>query len=134
MPSLNIFDNNFGTPRYSRTARVADVAVIHASTPVFGARIRIPGVTTPVPIYSLVKADGTLAAAGETAVGVTAVELTQEDLDSNPGNVQLVVATSGNFNFEGIGLDASLTTLALAQATVAGLENIIINSHPGGAV
>ena len=129
----NQFDNSYGTPRYTREARVADVAVIHASTPVYGGRVTVP-VSAPVAIYSLVKADGTLAAAGETAVGVTSVEITQEDIDSNPGNTNTVVVTSGNFNFEGLNLDASLADLAAARATVADLENIIINSHTLGAV
>lgn len=130
---LNVFDNTFGTPRYTRVARVADVAVLHAFTPKFGNR-RPVEVTAPIAIYSLVKADGTLAALGETAIGVTTVEITQDDIDNSPGPVFATVAGSGNFNFEGIGTDASLTTLAEARATVAGLENIIINSHPLGRV
>ena len=131
--SINRFDNSFGVPRKTRVARVADIAVVHAHTPVFGARVQIPA-TVPVAKYSLVTSAGTVVEAGETAVGLTTVEITQEDIDSNPGNVSLIVATSGNFNFEGIGLGDTITTLEQARATVAGLENIIINSHPLGAV
>lgn len=124
---------DYGIPGHTRVSTVADVTLLFAETPVYGARKSVV-VTAALPINSLIKADGTLAAAGEDAVGVTSVEITQDIIDNADGAISTVYVTSGNFVYEALNLDSSLSSLALAQATVANLENILINSHRYAAV
>lgn len=126
---------NYGTPGHRSVNTTADVTLLFAETPVYGARVQSPAITAPVPINSLIKANGTLAESGETAVGVTTVEITQAMITAaGDDDINTVYATSGNFVYEALNLDDSLTTLTLARATVASLENILINSHRYAAV
>jgi hypothetical protein len=122
---------NTGIAGFKTAEAVADATLLFSHVPPLGNQERV-AVTAALPQYSLIKADGTLAEATETAVGVTSVEITAARVAKAAADSTTIYATyykSGNFLLEGINVDTSLTTLALAKATVAASATLAINSN-----
>lgn len=136
--SNNAFTNH-GIPSYSRVNRLATVSILFAYTPLLGNVTQVDGLdpndpdfADGIPQYALIRADGKPATSGDTAVGVTNTPILASEIQAAIAAGQtfnLPYYASGNFVFEGLALDPSLNTLALARATVNANNNILINSH-----
>lgn len=122
---------NYGVPAgFSSDSRLANPALLAAQTPPYGGFKKV-SVTAAIAQHSLIKADGTLATDIEAAVGVTRDEITAQMITDAGGSVDCLYATSGNFLFEALNVDASITTAEEAQGVVdaGGGDNIIISSN-----
>jgi hypothetical protein len=130
---------NYGVPGFTSASRIANPALLFSNVPAFGG-IKKVAVTAPIAKHALIQADGTLATytvgAPDTfddGIGVTTVEITQDMIDNATAlaeTVYVTYATSGNFLFEGLVLDASVDTVAKAQAILAAAgDNMLVNSN-----
>lgn len=126
---------NFGTdPALVSVTVKGEQTLLASGTPAYGNFRRV-AVTAPVARNSLIRADGALAAAGETAVGIVRDGITAAQIATSEAPVYVQVATSGHFIFQALVVAASITTPELAQTAVdagyaPGVAQIKITSNP----